>query len=474
MAKPVIMPKLGFTQESSQIIRWLKQAGEAVEAGDPILEVTTDKVDMEVEAPATGILDGIRFQAGETVPVTEVIAYIRSATEAPLSSGGVPPSEPSGRSQVPPPLPTGVTPPQPPAPPSPPPTAATAEATSVRATPVAANLAREKGVDLGKVHGTGPGGSVTKQDVQSYIATQAAPPPSDGKVRAAPAARRLAQELQIDLATVQGHGPRGRIQSDDVRAAQARPQPVSAPPEPAQPAGSAAEARPNVLRVIPLTGMRLTIARRMQKSAQEAPHITFDADVDVAAAEALRARAKSILPDDQSRISLTAIIAKACAWALKRHPIVNSRLEDQQILLMRDVNIGIAVALEEGLIVPVVPAVDRKGLAEIATDIAGVSDRARNGRLRAEDLANGTFTISNLGMFGIDRFTAIINPPETAILAVGRTTRRLVPDDEGRPVVRPVMTVTLSADHRVIDGAAAARFLSDVRVALEHPDLLAI
>jgi pyruvate dehydrogenase E2 component (dihydrolipoamide acetyltransferase) len=441
MAHPVIMPKFGFTQESSEIVRWLKKPGEAVEKGDAIVEVSTDKVNMEVEATATGILDGVRYQEGDTVPVTEIIAYIRASDESPLTveSAGAGVAERAST--------TGKT-------------------TEVRATPVAANLAREHGVDLSLVAGTGPGGQIAKRDVEEFLATRATGTSPSGKVPAVPAARRLARELDIDITRIQGTGPRGRVQTPDVQAAKMRQPQVTAMPS--------AVPGSNVLKMIPLEGMRLTIATRMQKSAQEAPHIVFEVDIDVTVAESLRTRANQHLKENQPHISLTAIIAKTCAWALKRHPLVNSRLDGNQILLLSDANIGIATALEEGLIVPVVHSAERKSIAEIAGEIRELVDRARNNRLRPDDVMDGTFTISNLGMFGIDRFTAIINPPQTAILAVGRVTKRIVPDEEDHPVVRPMMTVTLSADHRVIDGAIAARFLSDVREALEHPGLLAI
>lgn len=441
MAHPVIMPKFGFTQESSEIVRWLKKPGEAVEKGDAIVEVSTDKVNMEVEATATGILDGVRYREGDTVPVTEIIAFIRATDEAPLT---VESAAPAAAASAP----------------------VARKTTEARATPVATNLAQEQGVDLALVTGTGPGGQITKRDVEEVLTTRTTSPLPFGKVPVVPAARRLARQLDIDLTRVQGTGPRGRVQTPDVQTAKMRQPQVTAMPS--------AVPSSNVLKMIPLEGMRLTIATRMQKSAQEAPHIVFEVDIDVTAAESLRTRANQHLKENQPHISLTAIIAKTCAWALKRHPLVNSRLDGNQILLLSDANIGIATALEEGLIVPVVHSAERKSIAEIADEIGELVDRARNNRLRPDDVMDGTFTISNLGMFGIDRFTAIINPPQTAILAVGRVTKRIVPDEEDHPVVRPMMTVTLSADHRVIDGTIAARFLSDVREALEHPGLLAI
>jgi pyruvate dehydrogenase E2 component (dihydrolipoyllysine-residue acetyltransferase) len=450
MPKAVIMPKFGFTQEESTLVTWLVKVGDRVEQGDPLCEVTTDKINMEVEAPVTGILDGVRYREGETVPVTQVIAFIRSVDEAPLTTETMVPQSSAS-------------------------TPAREDITESRATPVATNLAKEKGVDLGQVPGTGPGGRVTRRNVEVFLAGQVEADVTPGKVRAVPAARRLARETGVELSQIPGTGPSGRVQTADVRATLERPvEPANRQVVTMQEVADVGKADLQAARTVPLTGMRLTIATRMQKSSQEAPHITFDADVDATNAEALRVRANELLEQGQPRISLTAIIAKACAWALKRNPFINSRLDDNQILLLNEINIGIAVALEEGLIVPVVRAVDQKGFAQVAAEIAELAERARIGRLRPDDVTGGTFTISNLGMFGVDRFTAIINPPESAILAVGRTTRRIVPDEEDRPVVRPIMTVTLSADHRVVDGALAALFIRDVRMALEHPDLISL
>ena len=222
----------------------------------------------------------------------------------------------------------------------------------------------------------------------------------------------------------------------------------------------------------PSGGVRRTIARRMQQSAQEAPHITLQSDIQAGALQALCARANERLKDGQPKVGPTAVIARAVAWALSQHPALNSRLEGQDILLLSGIHLGIAVALEEGLIVPVVRDVPHKGIRQLAAEIAEQSERARRGALRPDDVAGGTFTITNLGMFGVDRFTAIINPPQAAILAVGRISKHVVPDEADQPVVRPMMTVTLSADHRIVDGAVAARFLADLRGGLEHPEML--
>ena len=435
--KDVIMPKLGFTMEEGSIVRWLKQAGDTVTQGEPIVEITTDKTNMEIEAPATGVLADLRAAEGDTVLVTQVIAVILGPGEkAPDSSPA--PVAPAAAPE------------------------AAARGTSVHATPIAQAVARDLGVDLSTIEGSGPRAKITREDV---IAAAAAA----GKPRATPAARKAARELGVDLTGVAGSGPRGRVQAGDVSVAAAAVAAVALP----APVVEAAPA-PIAIKTLPFSGMRKTIALRLQKSAQEAPHITFDADIDVSALEALRARANARLPEGAARISLTAVLAKACAWALVRHPRINSQLDlaINVIRLMPEANIGIAVALEDGLIVPVIHGADGKGLAALGAEVADLSARAKTNKLRPAELSGGTFTISNLGMLGIDRFNAIINPPESAILAVGRAVKTFVPDAHDQPVLRPLMTIRLSADHRIIDGAVAALFMRDLREALERPDTM--
>jgi pyruvate dehydrogenase E2 component (dihydrolipoamide acetyltransferase) len=439
MAKAIIMPKFGFTQEESTIVAWLKNEGDVVEKGDPIAEVTTDKIDMEVEAPADGILGGIRRQAGETVPVTEVIAYILAEGEEPPPPEEAPAAAPVADSSP------GAAAPAPPA--------------AADATPVARRVAEAEGVDLAAVEGSGPGGKITRQDVELHVAGRVLAPPdeNDGRVRATPAARRVARERGIDLAAVEGTGPRGRVQEADALAAVERAAPTPAP----VPVGEA--------EVIPLIGMRKTIADRMQQSYQQAPHITLTRDIDMTNAIAFRRYANDRLPEGAPRISMTALIVKAVAWALREYPIMNAHLIDDAIYLMPNVNVGVAVALDGGLIVPVVHDADRRGLREVGAAVADLAARAREARLRPGDLDGGTFTVSNLGMLGIDHFTAILNPPEVGILAVGRTTDRFVPGEHGEPVAKPIMTVTLAVDHRAVDGALGAHFLAALCDAIEEP-----
>ena len=449
--KEIIMPKFGFNQETAEIVNWLVKPGERVERGQPIAEVTTDKINMEVEAPESGVIDGLQYQQGAVVPVTVVIGYILSPGET-LPAGFV------ATGQVATPAAQQEAKPEPPQ-------------SKVQATPLATRIAQDQGVDLGQLQGSGPGGRVQRKDVEAYL-YQAGPP---GKVRAVPAARRLARERGVDLAELRGSGVRGRIQSSDVPAAMQQIPAASTPPPPATTSGMYNTA---LREIIPLVGMRRTIAERLQKSAQEAPHITFDIDVDVSAAEALRGRANNLLKPGQKRVSLTAILAKSVAWALQRNPLLNAWMlntpQGQEIHVLASVNLGIAVALETGLIVPVVPNAASKGILQLSEEINDLAERARSAKLRPDEVAEGTFTLTNLGMFGIDRFSAIINPPQVAILAASRISKQFIPGENDQPVVRPLMTLTLSADHRAVDGAVAARFMADLRQALEKPDSMTL
>jgi pyruvate dehydrogenase E2 component (dihydrolipoamide acetyltransferase) len=329
-------------------------------------------------------------------------------------------------------------------------------------------VAADTGLDLGAVAGTGPRGKVTRADVEAALAGQLSAPAGDGRVYATPAARRLAREQDVDLRAVPGSGPKGRVQAADVvAAAQAAsmPAPVSAP--------VAASASLTDIEVVPLQGMRRTIAERMTASYQTVPHIDFTVRVDMTrfneAREQLNAKAEA---SGGERISATAMIVKAVASTLARHPYLNASLQGEEIHLRREINVGVAVALDEGLIVPVIRGADRKGLAEIAAEVNDLSARARDGRLVPSDVSGGTFTVSNLGPFGIEQFTAIINPPQSAILAVGATQLEAIPDESGHIAARPILRITLSADHRIVDGAVAARFVSDLKTVLETPVLL--
>ncbi|MCS6845105.1 MAG: 2-oxo acid dehydrogenase subunit E2 [Caldilineales bacterium] len=458
----VILPKFGFTQETAEIVAWLRQEGDWVEKGDPIAEVTTDKVNMEVEAPASGVLSGLRYKPGDVVPVTEVIAYIleRHEVSQPSPTAAAPTSKPDGQP-------------------------------AVKATPLAERIARAAGLDLQALEGTGPGGRITRRDVEEALGSPA------GKVRAVPAARRRARELGVPLHQVTGTGPQGRVQTADVERAFAQQQAAQAPaaaptpaPAPAVPPAAAPSAPPPTApqpaptaplaplggEVVPLVGMRRTIAQRLQRSAQEAPHIHLEVSAEVSNAEALRQRANAQRSEGQAKVSLTAVLVKAVAWALQRHRRLNawfqSDAQGERIVLLPTANVGVAVALPDGLIVPVVRNAEQKGLLQIAQEVEDLVSRARQGKLAPQDVQDGTFTVSNLGMLGINRFTAIINPPQVAILAVGAVRREVTADEQGAVAVRPTITLTLCADHRAVDGAVGAYFLADLKRALEDPQVM--
>lgn len=447
MSTPVIMPKFGMAQEEGTIIRWVKQAGDAVEKGDTLLEVQTDKIDMEVEAPATGVLGAIRFGPDATVPVATVIATIYATAEA--AAGAIPAGSSVGS-----------------------PAGREASPVAPRPSPVAQRMAAAEGLDLGQVAGTGPQGRITKADVAEAMSRATAVGefvPAGAALRATPAARRMARQQALPLAVIAGTGPKGRIQAVDVLdfAQQATTQTGPDAGQPLLPGAPAGPASATLLR-----GMRRTIAARLGQAWQSIPHIFLATSIDLSQAEALRSRLEADVAQQGGKLTPTVLIAKAVALALTRHPRLNAwlRSEGDQLMLAEQsaVALGIAVALDDGLIVPVVHGAERLGLAALAAQIAGLSSRARAGALLPDEVSGGTFTISNLGMHPIDHFTAIINPPQVAILAVGRAQIQPVWDGQSfQP--RPVLEVTLSADHRAVDGAVAAAFLAEMKQLLEEP-----
>lgn len=436
MATEMIMPKVDMDQETGTILEWKKQNGETVEQGEVILEIETEKVAIDVEAPASGTLDGISAFAGDVIPIGTTIAWVLEEGESLPEQAA---AEPEKKAEEP---------------------AAPAK-TGVEATPVARKIAAAEDVDLASLKGTGSGGKITRADVEAALDAQAAPPP--GKVYATPAARRIARENQVDLQGVSGSGPKGRIQAADVEAQ------ISAAP--AVPAALPLASRED--RVVPMGIMRRRIADRMTESYQSIPHIHFTADVDmtrfVEARAALNAKAEKA---GHGRISATALLVKLVAASLRDHPYLNASLDGDNIVLHGDINMGVAVALEDGLIVPVVHNADQKGLARLAYEVDDLSSRARSNELKPADVSRGTFTISNLGPFGVQEFDAIINPPQSAILAVGTIVKKPVVQEDDSIVVRPMMAVTLSADHRIVDGAVAAHFMADLHMTLENPILL--
>ncbi|HEY7397068.1 MAG TPA: dihydrolipoamide acetyltransferase family protein, partial [Gaiellaceae bacterium] len=386
MANEVKLPRLGQGMEAGTVTRWLKSEGDAVAKGEPLYEIDTDKVTQEVESDFEGVLLKITLPEGEA-PVGQTIAWIGEAGEEVAA----------------------------PAP------AAAAPETQVPGTKV-------------------PGTSSTPQARVPGISSA-----NGGRVKASPLARRLARERGIDLGTLRGTGPDGRIVAEDVeRGAAAAP----ATPTPTVPAPT------GEVESIPLTNVRKTIARRLT-AAWQAPVFQLTVSADMTRANELVAKARALEPD--VRITVTDVLAKVCAAALRRHRDVNVAFADDALLRFPTANIGIAVAAPQGLVVPVIASVETRSLADVARARGEVVERARANKLTAADLDGGTFTISNLGMYGVEHFVAVLNPPQAAILAVGATEDRPVVV-EGEVVVRPMMTMTLTVDHRAVDGAEGAGF----------------
>jgi len=395
----VILPRLGQGMESGTIVRWLKSEGEPVEKGEPLFELDTDKVTQEVEAEAAGVLLKIAVAEGE-VPVGQTVAFIGSEGEDVPEVAAAAPTEEDAK-------------------PSEPERAPAQEAPQ-----------------------------------QAAIAS------ANGRIKASPLARRMARERGIELSGIRGTGPDGRIVAEDVERAEAGgpTAPPSVAPTPA-PTGE--------VERIPLSNIRKTIARRLTE-AWQIPVFQLQASADMTRVNALVARLRERDPD--VRITVTDVLTKVCAQALMRHREVNAEFTEDAILLHPSANVGLAVAAPQGLVVPVIRSAERLSLTEIAGVRVDLVGRAREAKLRAEDLEGGTFTISNLGMYAVERFTAVLNPPQAAIVAVGATEERVVPA-EGEMVVRPMVTLTGTFDHRAVDGAPAAAFLQTLKEGLEDPGL---
>lgn len=474
MATLLTMPKLGMTMEEGTVHAWFKQEGEPVEEGDPLLSVLTDKIDIEVEAPVSGVLRKILVQQGEMVPINTPIAVIAEADEditALLAQAGAgntnqasADASPSGEGAG--------------APPD-------GREERVRATPVARRLAREHGVDLAVVPGSGPRGRVTRADVEEHLAglavatrPAAAPQPWEAgppqvcsqaglEAWAAGGALPLAQTPPVPP---EGPRPASSLPAQPVPSVrEARPVPPGGPrPVPALPAQS----MPSVQQRTPLAGRRRVIARRMSESAFTAPHVTLTTEADVTELVHLR---RTLNEADRARggpgISYLDLFIVIAARALARHPYMNARLEGDDIVVEPDVHIGIAVDHPDGLLVPVIRDVLDLSVGAVARRRAAVVQGARGGTLTPDQLAGGTFTITNLGAYDIDGFTPIINPPQAAILGMGRIVEKPAVY-QGQVCVRSMMTLSLSFDHRIVDGAPAAAFLQTTKRLAEQPALL--
>lgn len=450
MATKVILPMLGETMEEGTITKWLKQEGDQVEKGEPLLEVMTDKVNIEVEAPASGVLRKIIAEEEQTVPVMNSIAVIGTADEPidDLLAAEAPAEEPSAEPlaatrEVPSRAPAGMAPQVPPASPS-----------RVFISPRARRLAHEHDIPIEVLagSGTGPQGRIVESDVQQFMAQAA----EAERVKVTPLAARIAADQGIKLVGVTGTGTSGKITRDDVVAASIAPAATATLEE----------------KVIPFTGMRKMVAENVARSAQTAPHVTLVAEVDMTEAIKLR---QQILPEFEqkygTRLSFTDLIVKAAALAIPGNPIVNGSLQGNEIHIPGEVNIGVAVALDDGLTVPVVRNADRKPLNQISSELKRLTEKARAGTLTSEELSGGTFTITNLGAYGVDAFTPIINPGQSAILGVCRIAEKPVALN-GQVVIRAMMNLCMVFDHRVMDGVPAAQYLQSVKDLLESPHQL--
>jgi pyruvate dehydrogenase E2 component (dihydrolipoamide acetyltransferase) len=451
----VVMPKLSDAMETGKLLRWLKQEGDRVAGGDIIAEIETDKADIELEAFGSGVLRKLLVGPGATVPVGNVIAVIADPDEDISAVAG-------------------------PAAPAPPAGAARASAQSDAQAAAAPTMPSAPSVSAGDARGA-PAAAVAA--VRPGPAPAAAAEPDDdeaplpgGRIRVSPLARKLAEKAGVDLARVKGTGPGGRIIQRDVEAATAghpatapaaAASPTEARPAPARPAPRP-EARPEAeTEDQPLSQIRAAIARQMTQSKAPVPHFYVTTEIAMERAATLRDELAA-LPGAPPKITFTDLIVRACALTLAKHPGVNASFQGQAIRRYRAAHIGIAVALDEGLITPVLRDCDRKSLFQIATEGRDLVDRARQRKLRVQELSGATFSISNLGMFPVDEFSAIINPPEAAILAVGAIVEKPVVVD-GAIRVGKRMRVTLSCDHRAMDGAMGARFLGDLKALLEAP-----
>ena len=444
--KTVEMPKMGDTMEEGKIIRWLKQEGDPVKKGDSLAEIETEKVNIEVEAFASGVLRRILVPAGESAAVGAGIALV-GAPDEPLpgetSDNGPgtmkPASSPTPVSN------TGIekadnTPKSVPANG----VYNTNERGRVFISPLARRFAEEHQLDYTKIHGTGPNGRIIKLDVESALTTHpAAASPTQAATTATTATTLPFSETYVEP----------------------KPEPGIVSPSPAPVATGAGD-----VVEIPLSTMRRTIAKRLSQSMQTAPHFYVTSVIDTDKLAELRKQINAYTANDPSaiKISFNDLIVKAVARTLARMPEMNVSFAEDRLLQKKQVNIGVAVALEQGLVVPVVRNADQRGMLDLAHETRRLAEAARQGKLRPEDFSGGTFTVSNLGMFDVDSFTAVINPPESAILAVGSITPTPVVVD-GQVVVRDRMKVTLSSDHRAIDGAIAAHFLQEVKRLLEEP-----
>jgi len=425
------MPVLGMAQDTGKLISWLKMEGEAVLEGEPIMEVETDKATVEIEASVSGSLGGVRAQEGDEVPVGQVIAWI-------LDPGESPPDVDDPQYETAPPFRVAPEAPQD----SP---MEVVEGIAPAASPVAQKMAAEHGIDLAMVKADG--GRIQKADILAYIKNQKGRQAGARLTPASPKARRLAAEQDINIATLTGSGSGGAVLSEDVLAVDTRTPSTTS---------------------LTISTVWQRMAERVTQSWTSAPHFYLLREVNASRLVSWRTQVKE---HTGKRITYTDLLVKLVAAALRQHPQANAAWNHGEILLNDEINIGLAIATEEGLFVPVIHRADQLSLSQITDRRSELVRLAQDGKLGLEDLQGGTFTLTNLGMYGVDIFNAVLNPPQAAILAVGRITERVVPVN-GQPAVQPVMMLSVSYDHRAIDGARGAQFLETLANLVEEPLIL--
>lgn len=437
MVEKVVMPKLGATMEEGTIDSWLVEVGDEVEEGDPIAEIQTDKITMEIEAETTGVLLKQLYEQGDTVPVQKVIAYIGEAGEniddlvvdEVATAGGKEVAEQETTVSE---LKEGAS--------------ESTDQTDIRRTPIARRIAAENNVSLSDITGTGPLSRIQKVDVEKYI--------QQSKTKITPLAQKMASQEQIDITTIAGTGARGKIVKDDIIAHRPPIEVIDMPND----------------KRVPFKGMRKVIASWIADSFYSAPHVTLHSEINMTECVTLRKQLLPVIEEMEGvRVSYNEIIIKAVACTLKKNPTINISLEnEQEIVHHENIHVGFAVAVPSGLVVPVLKHVDQKGLGTITQEAKSIAKQARDGLLTPDDMQGSTFTISNLGMYAVDGFTPIINQPNAAILGVGRIQEKPVMVN-GVVEGHSMMSVSLSFDHRIIDGAPAAQFLTDLKNVLEQP-----
>ncbi len=448
MISNVLMPKLGLVMKKGKIIKWYKQPGDPVREGEPLFQISTEKVTIDVEAKATGYLRIIYAQPGAVVPVAGIVGLMGEKDE-PLPDIKPPVYEidkkgmdlPAARNDAEAGLKAGP--------------AETLPGSEVKASPAAKRLAKEKGIDLARVRGTGPGGRITESDIMNFKPEEVKSRPTEAPpLPATPYAKKLAQEHGIEMQQVtQSTGDR-KIYAQDV---------INLYQSSAAPAQAGGDAQSTLL---PLTDIRNAVAERMSYSARTVAPVTLG--MEVVAEELLKLKNAMALTYPSDKVTINDILVKLVAMALRKHPLANASLEENGIRVYHVVNMGIGVAIEGGLIVPAITDADRKSIVQISRESKDLIERAKTGRLTFEELSRGTFTLTNLGAFGIDMFTPIINPPQSATLGIGRILKKpMVIDD--RIEVASAMVLSLTFDHRIIDGAPAAQCLLTIKQYIENP-----